>query len=61
MHKSTISDLVATQLSELWQFHRTPEFLDYLFAVYKMKVEANPTFERIYIAGRDKRDIQDCC
>ncbi len=58
MNESTLSDLVARKLSELWRFYRTPEFLEYLLVTYKASVSENPTFEKICIAEAENGDIE---
>jgi hypothetical protein len=58
MNASEISNSVARQLSELWQFHRMPDFPSYVLTTYKVAVSDKPAFERIYIAEAENGDIE---
>src|SRR5262245_15855404 len=58
MSPAMIAECVARDLSKLWQFHRTQEFLNYVETTYQVTVSALPTFHRIYLAEADNGDIE---
>jgi hypothetical protein len=49
---------VADWLARIWEWHRTPQFLEYLFESFEVRIPDLASFDRLYIYQVEEGDLE---